>query len=84
MKNINLLIFITQLGLSVALPPAVFILLALWLRDRFALGNWVVVAGILIGAICAIDGLRTSLRAIARLSKDPNEEEPPLAFNDHD
>lgn len=84
MKNANLLIFITQLGLSVALPPAAFILLALWLRNQFGWGNWVLIAGVILGIICAIDGLRTTLKAMARLSKDKQEETPPMAFNDHE
>ena len=82
MKNLNLLVWLTQLGLSVALPPVVFILLAVWLKGRFALGGWVVVVGIVIGVICAIDGLRTSLKAMERMSG--KQEKPPVSFNDHD
>ena len=86
MKDITLIVWLTQLGLSVALPPADFILLAVWLRDRFAWGDWVLWVGILLGVICAADGLRNSLKTMARLAKDKPEErkEPPVAFNDHD
>ena len=85
-KDITLIVWLTQLGLSVALPPAGFILLAVWLRDRFALGSWVLWAGILLGVICAVDGLRLSLRTMNRIVKDkPGEQEqPPVSFNDHD
>ena len=34
MKNLNLLIWLTQLGLSVAVPLGGFILLGLWLSQR--------------------------------------------------
>ena len=84
MKNISLLVWLTQLGLSVAIPPAAFIFLAVWLRNRFELGVWVIIAGVLIGVICAVDGLRVSLKAMERMSKDHKEEKPPLSFNDHD
>ena len=84
MKNISLLVWMTQLGLSVALPPAGFILLAVWLRNRFGWGNWVIWTGIVIGIICAVDGLRTSLKAMEAMAKDEETEEPPIAFNDHD
>ena len=84
MKNVGLLVWLTQLGLSVAVPPAVFILLAVWLRDRFGLGAWVVIAGVLVGVICAVDGLRVSLKAMERMAKDEKKEKPPLSFNDHD
>ena len=35
MKEVTLLTWVTQLGLSVALPLAGFIFLALWLRSQF-------------------------------------------------
>ena len=68
MKNLGLLVWLTQLGLSVAIPPAVFILLAVWLRDRFGLGAWVLIVGILLGVICAVDGLRVSLKAMEQMN----------------
>lgn len=82
MKNLNLLVWLTQLGLSVALPPLGFILLAVWLRDRWGWGKWVIWAGVVIGIIMAIDGLRTSLKAMERMNKQ--EKEPPVSFNNHD
>lgn len=85
MKNISLIVWLTQLGLSVAVPPAGFILLAVWLRDRFNLGMWVMWVGIVLGIVGAVDGLRTSLKAMERLAKDkPEREPPPISFNDHD
>ncbi len=84
MKNLNLLVWLTQLGLSVAIPPAAFILLAVYLRDNYGWGSWVVIVGVLLGILCAIEGLRTSLKAMHRMSKDRKEEPPPVSFNDHD
>ncbi len=84
MKTGNLLVFITQLGLSVAIPPVAFILLAVWLRDRFQWGAWVVVVGVVLGIVCAVDGLRHTLKTMERMARDKKEEKPPLAFNDHD
>ena len=84
MKNLNLLVWLTQLGISVAVPPVVFILLAVWLRDWFALGGWVIVLGVVIGVICAIDGLRTSLKAMTKMSEDKKQEQPSVSFNDHE
>ena len=84
MKNLGMIVWLTQLGLSVALPPAGFILLAVWLRDRFAWGNWVIWVAVALGIICAVDGLRTSLKAMERMSRDKEENKPPVSFNDHD
>lgn len=82
-KNWNLLVWLTQLGLSVALPPLGFILLAVWLRDRFALGSWVICFGIVLGIVFAIDGLRMSLKTMEKMSRE-QKEKPPVSFNDHD
>ena len=85
MKEMNMLIWLTQLGLSVALPLAGFILLAYWLMQRFGLGAWVMIAGCVIGMICAVDGLRNSLKLMERLDrKNAKKSTPPVSFNDHD
>ena len=84
MKGLNLLVWLTQLGISVAVPPVVFILLGVWLRDRFGLGSWVVIVAVAAGVICAVDGLRNSLKAMERMTKDKKQEQPPVSFNDHE
>lgn len=84
MKNVNLLIWLTQLGLSVSVPLAGFIFLGIWLHDHCGWGQWTVWTGILLGVIAAADGLRQSLKAMAKMSKDKEENKPPVSFNDHD
>ena len=83
-KNLGLLVWLTQLGLSVAIPPAVFILLAVWLRNRYHWGVWMIVAGAVLGIAFAVDGLRHSLKSMERMARDDKKEKPPLSFNDHD
>ena len=52
------LVWLTQFGLSVALPPVLFLLGAVWLKNEFALGGWVVLVGLLLGlAALALTGL---------------------------
>ena len=85
MKDLSLLVWLTQLGLSVALPFGGFILLALWLQSEWGWGQWVLWVGIGLGVICAIDGFRSSIKAMERLSKRKDDPEPPaVSFNDHD
>ncbi len=84
MKDVHLLIWLTQLGISVAVPLGGFIWLGIWLRQRFDLGVWVVLAGIFVGVVCAIDGLRSSLKAMERMGKNKDEDPPPVSFNDHE
>lgn len=83
MKDFSLLVWLTQLGLSVAVPLGGCIALAAWLRERFGLGGWVIWLGVVLGAAGAVDGLRVNLRALSRLTED-KKDPPPTAFNDHD
>lgn len=84
MKNLNLIVWLTQLGYSVVFPLAGFTLAAVWLRQKFGLGIWILFVGIGLGFICAIDGFRTSLKAMERMAKDQKEDAPPpVSFNDH-
>lgn len=84
MKNLSLIIWITQLGLSVAVPPACFILLAVWLREQQGWGGWVIWVGIALGIYSAVEGLRSSLKAMERLSAKKKDKQPPISFNEHD
>lgn len=85
MKEFILLVWMTQLGISVAVPPAVCTLGAVWLRNRFNLGPWVLFVGIGLGFYLAVDGFRTSLKAMDRMGKSSKKdwEPPPVSFNDH-
>lgn len=84
MKDMKLLIWITQLGLSVAVPLGGFLILALWLRNRFDWGVWVIIVGLVLGVICALEGLMSSLKTMKRMAKQDKEEKPPVSFNDHE
>lgn len=84
MKDMKLLIWLTQLGLSVAVPLAGFLMIALWLRNKYELGVWVVIVGVVLGVICAFEGLMSSLKAMKRMAKKDKEETPPVSFNDHE
>ena len=81
-RVLSVLVWLTQLGLSVAGPPVLFILLGRWLRDRFGLGSWVLIVGIVLGVLGAVGGLISSFQTLHRMAKQ--EPEPPSGFNDHD
>lgn len=86
MKDLSLLVWLSQLGFSVAFPLAGFILLAVWLRDNQGWGSWVLWVGIILGVICAFQGLRSAIRSMELLSKSKKQKDdqpPPVGFNDH-
>lgn len=85
MKDMNLIVWLTQLGLSVAAPLAGFILLAVWLRDSWGWGNWVIWVGVILGILSAVSGLRSSLQILSRISGDKKDDDSSVvSFNDHD
>ena len=86
MKELNMLVWLTQLGLSIAMPLGGFTLLGVWLRQRFGLGVWVLLCCCAVGVIAAVDGLRYNLRILARMDekKKDDDEKPPVSYNDHD
>ena len=88
MKEFSMLVWLTQLGLGVAMPLAGFIYLGVWLRNRFDLGAWCVVVFCVIGIISALDGLKTSLKAMEQLEKNRKKKngrkEMGVSFNDHE
>ena len=83
MKDVTLLVWLTQLGLSVAVPPIGFILLAIWLRNSCHWGAWVIWVGVILGIYSALEGLRASLKAMSFLNKGDKKKDEPLSFNEH-
>ncbi len=84
MKDLKLLVWLTQLGLSTALPLGGFLFLAVWLHRQQGWGQWVIWVGVILGILMALDGLRTSLKAMTRMAGSAKEQEPPVGFNEHE
>lgn len=84
MKNLSLLVWLSQLGLSVALPLAGFVLLGVWLHNQFQWGAWVIIVCTVIGLITAADGLWTSLKAMDRMAGKEDNDAPGVSYNDHE
>ena len=82
-KTVTLLVWLTQLGLSVAVPPVCAIWLAVWLHRTHGWGVWVVWVGVILGVYCAVDGLRVSLKALSRLGREDKKQPESISFNEH-
>ena len=83
MKDLSLLVWLTQLGLSTAFPLAGFVLLGVWLHNGLGWGRWTVWVGLVVGLISAITGFRDCLKAMERMSRDRKKDPPPVSFNEH-
>lgn len=84
MKDWNLLVWLSQLGLNVAVPPAVFLWLAVWLRGRFDWGQWIIWVAAVLGLFCAVAGFVSSLRTLHRFTKGKEPENKAVSFNEHE
>lgn len=77
------LVWLTQFGLSVCVPPVLFVAISVWLQKKFVLGNWIVALGVILGILGAVSSLRYSLKAIERQGRDTSRKPPPVSFNRH-
>lgn len=82
LKDVSLLVFLSQLGLGVVLPLAGFILLGVWLRQALSLGVWIVLVFAAIGAFMAVQGFINTLKTMNRMAKKP--EDATLNYNEHE
>lgn len=86
LKSLSLLLWVTQFGLSVLFPVCFFLVIAVWLQQRFDLGMWIVIVLGILGLLISISTARSCMRSLRRETEEASGEkkEPPIAFNDHD
>lgn len=84
MKFWSLLLWVTHFGFSVIFPSCFFLVLGNWLRNRYALGLWVLIVAGVLGLLTTISTVRSSLRALRKeADRASSGKEAPTAFNDH-
>lgn len=84
MKEWGMLIWLPQFGISVVFPLIGFIMLAVWLRDHWGWGNWVIWVGILFGLITAAVGVRDTVKAMQLIDEKKEKKNDIISFNEHD
>ncbi len=82
-KALRYVTWLTQLGLTAAVPLVGFILLGVWLRDSRGWGGWTVPVGIVLGLLGAAGGLYNSFRTLDRMLKQ-DEKKPRPGTNRHE
>ena len=83
LKNVSLLVFFSQLGLSVVVPLGGFVALGVWLRNLWNTGVWLVLVMAGMGLFVAASGFINTLRTMKRMA-DEDDQKPPLSYNEHD
>lgn len=82
MKTLSLILWVTQFGLSILLPPCLFLWLAVYLQQKHGFGPWTTIAGIVLGILVAISTARANWR-VMRKEAESGAQPPPVSFNDH-
>ncbi len=70
---VTALTMITQFGISVITPPILCILAARWLQSRFNFGDWIMIAGILLGAASGVASMFKTIKYMSRLSEKEDD-----------
>ena len=74
MKILFLLTWVGQFGLSCIFPTLLFLILGVWLQQKFHLGIWIVI----------ILGIRSCLQSMQRAAEEAcDKEQRPIGFNKH-
>ena len=82
MKALRNLAWLTQLGLSIAAPPLLCIWGCWWLQERFSLGGWIIVVGIVLGLGGSVSSGLGFYRMMNR--RKDKDKKPPASFNSHE
>ena len=84
MKFLNLLMWVTQFGVSLLFPLCFFLWLAYWLKGKFGLGLWIYGVLGFIGLMTSISTAKSCVRSMLKAADEASDrKEVPIAFNDH-
>lgn len=84
MKFLNLLMWVGQFGFSIIFPTVFFLMLAVWLQNRFQLGLWIVLVLGILGVLTSISTTRSCLRSLRKAAEEASgSKESPVSFNSH-
>lgn len=65
---------VTQFGISTITPMLLCIFVALWLQNRFGLGDWVVLVGVLMGVGSGFMSMMKMIRQMSELSRKEDDD----------
>lgn len=84
MKLLNLLMWVGQFGFSIIFPTLFFLILAVWLQNKFNLGIWIVVVFGILGILTTISTTRSCLHSLRKAAEEASSsKQTPISFNDH-
>lgn len=84
MKILSLLMWVGQFGFSIIFPTLFFLLLAVWLQQKFLLGGWIIILFGILGILTSISTTKSCLRSLRKAAEEASgQREIPTSFNNH-
>lgn len=84
MKILSLLLWVGQFGFSIIFPTLFFLILAVWLQNKFSLGMWIVVVFGILGVLTTISTTKSCLHSLRKAAEEASgPKDTPIGFNDH-
>lgn len=84
MKILNLLMWVGQFGLSILFPTVFFLLVGVWLQNKFSLGIWILILSGILGILTSVSTAKACLHSLCKAAEEVSgDKKPPISFNDH-
>lgn len=84
MKILNLLMWVGQFGLSILFPTVFFLLVGVWLQNKFSLGIWILILSGILGILTSVSTAKACLHSLCKAAEEVSgDKKPPIGFNDH-
>ena len=72
------------MGFPFCFPRFSFLILGVWLQDKFDLGLWIVVVLGIVGLLTSVSTARSCLKSLRKAADESSShKDPPVSFNDH-
>lgn len=73
-KTVKAFAYVTQLGFNIITPVILCIIIAIYIKNKFMLGDYVVILGIIIGCGAGFMSLFNFIKLVERENKNGKDE----------
>lgn len=75
-KSLKAAAWITQFGINMITPIILFIIIALWLKEKFNLGDWIMILAIILGVGGAIGSMFSFIKTAGNGGGSGDKKDP--------
>lgn len=84
MKILVLLTWVGQFGLSCIFPTLLFLILGVWLQQKYQLGVWIIILLGILGIMTSVQTARSCLTSLRKAAEEVSgKKQRPVSFNKH-